>query len=551
MNPENDQFFTGNLTNSADDSILIWALTRQVIKVFISVAAITCNILIVYATVKRNELKFHHLLNWSVLDTVCCLISPYMPLLVKALGYEQVEYEGAICWVLQTQSALQLVVYTTVFLLTIDWTIANYFENYYASYQSNATIIKIIYYLFAISYLLSASLHCLSNWRTIHHFANLNILRFLALYLTLLHLINCVYRKTKFDFGLISPTIFMLCWLPYLIVHTFLSSNENWVVFAYFVAHCFAFSAPIANVLFLAKTENELNEKFHQLIKLVANCLAQSMENNYTNTTQHYSVFVKSCEIVTFVMALCGIVANCIIVTVLIKSKEAKNHYYTYLINWCVCNSIFLACFSFYLHDIFYSLHGCIITYLQDTFMLGNIIFVSVLTLDWYVTNYSTQNCAYKCRKVSLFVTLITWILLAVFAMNSVFLCVHKIHFPVVTLTLLLATFCFFILFVVVHVLRLVKKQTSSRVFIKSNLMLILASSYVLCWLPNWIGMPFELSFGSVWDGIFVLLVGVGCANSGLVLILLIRYDETFAKSFGRNVGHFDDLRENQSDSLI
>lgn len=276
------------------------------------------------------------------------------------------------------------------------------------------------------------------------------------------------------------------------------------------------------------------------------------MENEFQNITNSTNyLLLQTCEIVSVVLAVCGIVANLIIIYVLIKIKETQ-HYYIYILNWCICNLFFLICWTLSISDIVYFVHGCIIIHLEYTFMLGNLIFVSVLTLDWYITTYSSQNCSYNCRKITKFTTLTTWILLVVFVMNSVFFCIYRIHFPVVILSFLFVSFCLFLLCVIVYVLKLIKKQTSSKMFIKSNLMLILVWTFVLLWLPDWISFFFE-SFVSV----IILTAGFACAHSFIILILLIRYDDNFKNGFRsvccnkENVECNNHLGENQSDSLI
>lgn len=278
MNPEADQFadYNRNITNSTVDStITFWFLTRQLLKVLISVAAITCNTLIIYATAKlkkTQDLKFLYLLLWSVLDIVCSLISPYMPLLVNAVAAEEVEYEGVICWVLQLESAVLFLVYITVILLSVDWIIENFFGKYYQAYKDKQIFIRIFYYTFTVLYLWYASMYCLSNWREIHHVTILNTLKFLIVYLIALHVFTYLFCRfknfaVKTDFGIVLPTIFVSCWLPYLIAHTLISGNQNLLICSYFFAQCFAFSNAIFNVYYLGKSENQFREKFLEFVK--------------------------------------------------------------------------------------------------------------------------------------------------------------------------------------------------------------------------------------------------------------------------------------------
>jgi hypothetical protein len=132
----------------------------------------------------------------------------------------------------------------------------------------------------------------------------------------------------------------------------------------------------------------------------------------------------------------------------------------------------------------------CITVYFTLVFMLGNLIFVSILVLDWYVTNYLSQKCATICRRSSKFATLVIWILMFVFIINSLFFCFYKVHVPYVLLLALIATLFIIVVVVGIHVLRVIKWKTSSVIIVKSNLVLILVSSYLLCWLPKWTRRP-------------------------------------------------------------
>jgi hypothetical protein len=281
MDSEADQLSDFNRSSSNtttfEEDLTAWFVSRQLFKVLLSVASIICDTLIIYAIIKlkkTQEVKCFHLMNWSVLDILYSLISPYVSFLINAVAYEELEYDGLICWILQTESALTFLILISVCLLTIDWIIGNVSESWYNFYTSKLIFIKIFFYTFAILYLWYASMYCLSNWREIHNITILNTLRFLVLYTILLHVFYYVYSKRrnllmKMDFTIILPTTLVLCWLPYLIVHTFLSrsNNENLLIFSYFISQCFVLGNAVLNMYLLARTEHEFRKKFLEFVK--------------------------------------------------------------------------------------------------------------------------------------------------------------------------------------------------------------------------------------------------------------------------------------------
>ncbi|RZC33355.1 hypothetical protein BDFB_009026 [Asbolus verrucosus] len=184
------------------------------------------------------------------------------------------------------ESTLTLLIYIVVFLLTIDWIIDNIFQSRYDSYRNKVIFIKILFYTFAILYMWYSTMYCLSNWREIHNVIILRSLKFLIIYIILLHVFHYIYSRRRnlllrMDFTLILPTTLMLCWLPYLMVHVFvLSMNSFLVVGIHFFAQCCESGNAIVNVYLLAKTESEFKKKFLEVVK--CRCMDQ-FQSQYSN----------------------------------------------------------------------------------------------------------------------------------------------------------------------------------------------------------------------------------------------------------------------------
>jgi hypothetical protein len=263
------------------------------------------------------------------------------------------------------------------------------------------------------------------------------------------------------------------------------------------------------------------------------------MEDLFTNSSNstldvhHPAFYVQIINIFATSMAIGGVASNIIIIYTLIKFQKPNVHYNIYIASWCACNALLIVAFrsNFITHVV-----QCVTVYFTFVFMLGNTIFVSILVLDWYVTNYLSQNSATICRKSSKFVTLVIWIVIVVFVMNSLFFCFYKIHVPYILLLVLIGTLFAIVVIIGIHVLRLIKWKTSSVIIVKSNLVLILVSSYLLCWLPKWVRVCHLLIFEEyhTYDGLGELTTGIAFSNSVVVLFLLYCCDETFKKSLGR-----------------
>ncbi|KAJ3642374.1 hypothetical protein Zmor_025168 [Zophobas morio] len=260
-----------------------WFITGQVLKILVAMLVMTCDVMVMYATVglKKADVKYFHLMNWSLVDFLRCVISPHVLFLVVVNPNSEEDegfYQNLICWVLQAESATILIISVTVFLLTVDW-IIEVCTPWLQTYKNKAVVIKIVFYVFAGLYFWYASMFCLSNWRQIHHTSVLIVLKLLTLFILLLYVCYSICKKIrhvtlKFDFRIILPTVFVLSWLPTLIVNLLvdISSDHKLIIGYYFFAECFSLVNAIVNVYVLFKCEEEFKPKFVDFVKCNCQC---------------------------------------------------------------------------------------------------------------------------------------------------------------------------------------------------------------------------------------------------------------------------------------
>lgn len=228
--------------------------------------------------------------------------------------------------------------------------------------------------------------------------------------------------------------------------------------------------------------------------------------------------------------AFIGIIANVLIIVVILKFGKSKTYYNAYLVSWCTSNTFFLLATPTLLYVK--SSYGCHTAFTSVVFLAGNLIFVSVLSLDWYITTYCSTNCATKCRNIARFANFIVWILVFVFLLNSIIFCNSHMQ---LTVSVILLGFCVIFIFLVaisIQILRLVKWKMSSVIIVKSYLILMLVSSFMLSWLPTCLCLIYFTIISFFVRETLALCFSFGQLNSLIVLILLYYYDQNFNVGF-------------------
>lgn len=264
----------------------------------------------------------------------------------------------------------------------------------------------------------------------------------------------------------------------------------------------------------------------------------EAWENSTFNSTES-SPILYAIEIPVAFSALGSIIANILAIYTISRFPILKAHHpYIYILNWRVCDTFFLI-FSptnFRMFGLIESPSAELLCIIWDgifVFLISDLIFVSILILDWYITTYSSQNCSFYCRKLSRFISLVTFILGLVFLIVTITSCLYKVHFPLIVIMIIFGNLGVFILVVVVHILRLIKFYTSSVIVIKSNLVLILVSSFLICWFPNWLCLYFYVfSYTTFSEWIELVISGIGYANGMVVFGILYYLDGNFQRCF-------------------
>lgn len=219
-------------------------------------------------------------------------------------------------------------------------------------------------------------------------------------------------------------------------------------------------------------------------------------DNNTENSTfdpnENYAFDVNYyLEVPTFIVATLSSIANALMILMIIRFRVLHTTSYFYLANWCICNfGITILTHSTFtilgISEMVSATTLCIWFHVVFAFMFGNLLFVFVLILNWYIVTFSSQGyCALKCRRYYKIFAAIIYILLLILLVKSVLYCLKFVSIPLLILLSCLAYFLVTILIFIISILRMIKLRTSSIVVEKSNIEFKIALSHFLCWLPN------------------------------------------------------------------
>ncbi|XP_049823512.1 kappa-type opioid receptor-like [Aethina tumida] len=256
------------------------------------------------------------------------------------------------------------------------------------------------------------------------------------------------------------------------------------------------------------------------------------------------------------VLCILAAVADCLIIYVILKYDEMRTHVNLYLLNWCISNLLVLPIVPV-------SMNVSVIGFISEevlclmfesllVVMSGNLLFVAVTLVDWYLMTYGTQNCFIKFKKSAVFVCFTVWIVILAFGFLSVSLCLHDISFPLSAIMFLLTYFFVFVTIILIHVLRLVKKNFSNVVMEKDIFILKLVSWYFLAWLLNWFLLFGQIIIRRTHMSLEYFSFYLGFSYPLIMLYLLYHDDKTFKKCFRHMCGHKDEPDDqNNRDNFV
>ncbi|XP_019871154.1 kappa-type opioid receptor [Aethina tumida] len=266
--------------------------------------------------------------------------------------------------------------------------------------------------------------------------------------------------------------------------------------------------------------------------------LTNLTQNSTFNPDDIYKNESHIMEVPALLVSLFSVVANIFIITTILKNNVLKTHVNLYVVNWCICNLFLLILapvsmniFGITRHITYEAL--CLWDQFVFTLLSGNLIFVAVLLIDWYIMIFGGQNCFRKCKNSAKLTVTTVWIVMVVVDFVSVAFCVNDLSLPLAALLLFYSYMIVFVIIICTHLLRLIKLRTSSVVVEKDTFVLILVTSYFLCWLLNWVLLCcFVVSGKEEFHEGKLFSYVLGFSNSMIVLYLFYRYDNNFRKCF-------------------
>lgn len=250
-------------------------------------------------------------------------------------------------------------------------------------------------------------------------------------------------------------------------------------------------------------------------------------EDNDDDDDDNFVLFESFLVISAFI----GIIANVLIIVVILKYGKSKVYYNVYLISWCTSNTFFLFATPMLLYVK--SSYGCHTVFTCVVFLAANLMFVSALSLHWYITTYCSTNCATKCRNIAKFINFTVWVLISVLLLNSILFCNNNMQLTVSGILLIFCVIFLFLVGVCIQIWRFVKWKMSSVIIVKNYLVLVLVSSFMLSWLPTCLYIVYFTFVSFFVREILVLCFSFGQLNSMIVLILLYCCDQNFKVGVG------------------
>lgn len=293
------------------------------------------------------------------------------------------------------------------------------------------------------------------------------------------------------------------------------------------------------------------------------------MEQDQSTTTvtatfpheENDTIVFQPLEILNAITSGISAVANVLIVYVIFRYSTMRTKPNIYLANWCICNFLvmILAPPTLKIFEIFDSASEDFVCFWEESlygFLVGNLMFVVIYLLDWYIVTYCKQGCSVTCRNVSIYIIIITWIIILGLTIASITFCLQNLSQPLTLACFIFGFFIVFIVIILVYILRFIQKRMSSIVLEKSTIELILVSSYFLCWLLNWVSLYMQLFLRLYINEDFESMTFfIGYSNAWIMVILLYYFDKSFKvcfrNTFRLKLEDFDSNRSNNKDTVV
>lgn len=266
-------------------------------------------------------------------------------------------------------------------------------------------------------------------------------------------------------------------------------------------------------------------------------------------------------DVFTFIVTICSCIVDILMMCTIMRYKILRTSTYFYIANWCICNFFLVAPAIFQFTGTFYEEQTSIVCICRDSaivFMLGGALFISILIIDWYIKTFSNQTkCAIYGRLHFKLIIAVVWIVLIIYLIVTIVECFVQIHLslPLTFLTFVFAYIGVFVLIAVIFILRLFKLHTSSTIYEKSKLELIIVFAYFACGLPNLIYLFIYLynirSHSAVTEKLVQLTHTLGYASACIIFVLLFSYDKKFKNCIKMSVGLKITNNENHSQQDI
>ncbi|XP_063912749.1 uncharacterized protein LOC135129515 [Zophobas morio] len=263
----------------------------------------------------------------------------------------------------------------------------------------------------------------------------------------------------------------------------------------------------------------------------------------------HYTPPSNVVLVPAVVVNLGSIVADVLMIYLITKFKNLHTIANWYIVSWRVCSVLFLALSPInfmVLALVSYVWKEIACVWFIEIFVAytGNVLFVVGLTVDWYLSHFASRHVPMKIRSYYRWEIVAIWVVIAILAVSMCFRCALS------ELSKLgLAIRIVYIVFVLtVYVLRGFKLRTIS-VDGRSNLVLILVFSHVLCWLPNDVLLAikcFDEDLHISYE-ISALVTLIGYSNSIVVIAILYYCDKNFQTSFKALCNNREELSNSES----
>lgn len=251
-----------------------------------------------------------------------------------------------------------------------------------------------------------------------------------------------------------------------------------------------------------------------------------------------------------------GILSNLFIIYHIVH-RRIKSVVKTYFLLWCIVNTLFLAVMPGVItpslsHEFQSTHHWFMVITLQISSILEivDLLLALVMCVLWFL---AMSNKKVQGRfKITLS---IIWLIAFIYCVTSMIQCIHGdclnadyLSMFLYGILLLLLIFMYIIKFILVV-------RNESRIY-ASNFILLMVTSYVLCWFPTWFCILLYIFKTQLdWLNVYLIALCVGSLNSFLNLVLFVFLNKHFrirlVQSFRCFSSGYIEAEESFSDSDV